>query len=183
MSSPDRTLLLNTTYEPLGVIPWQRAVTMVWLDKVEVVRNYDRLIRAVSTRVALPAVVRLRTFVRRHRVRLGFSRRSVFTRDGHRCQYCNVRCSPQELTCDHVVPRSQGGATDWTNVVTSCAPCNRRKGGRTPEQANMRLVAEPRQPHDLPLVFRIKLGHRGTPEPWREFLDWQVPGRGRLAWG
>lgn len=164
-----RTLLLNSTYEPLQVISWQRAVTMAWLGKVEVVRHYDRHVRSLRMKMAVPAVVRLQRFVRRRRVRLGYSRRSLFTRDGYRCQYCGVSCSPANITCDHVVPRSQGGVTAWDNVVTACESCNRKKGGRTPEQAGMRLVRAPRRPEELPLVFAVRPGN-ATPEAWHEFL-------------
>ena len=173
----ERTLLLNSTYEPLMVISWQRAITMAWLEKVEVVRHYARVVRSVSRAMSLPAVVRLHDYARLRRVRLGFSRRSVFTRDSYRCQYCGVRCSPSDVTCDHVVPRSQGGGTDWDNVVACCKQCNRSKGGRTPTQAGMKLLKRPRQPDDLPLVMRIELGNRHAPEPWREFLAWSRKSR------
>jgi len=180
VSVRDRTLLLNATYEPLQVIPWQRAVTMLFLEKVEVLRTYQAMVRSVTLAIELPAVVRLREFVRLRRVRLGFSRRSVLVRDNYRCQYCARRCSPSEITCDHVVPRAQGGPTTWDNVVACCVRCNRVKGGRTPEQANMRLLRKPRQPEDLPLVFRLPSGERVAPEPWRDFLVW---GKGRHAHG
>jgi len=156
----------------MQVISWQRAVTMVFLDKVEVVRNYEAYVRTISSRYPLPAVVRLHNFVKRHRVRLGFSRRNLFTRDGFRCQYCGKHCPPQELTCDHVVPRSQGGGTDWDNIVASCGPCNRRKGGRTPEQAGMRLLSRPARPKDLPMMLNLQLGAKRTPEAWHDFLSW-----------
>jgi 5-methylcytosine-specific restriction endonuclease McrA len=178
IGNADRVLLLNSTYEPLQVISWQRAISMVFLRKVEVVRHYDRIVRSVSAALSVPAVVRLHAFVRFRRVRLGFSRRSVFTRDSYRCQYCGLRCSPSEVTCDHVVPRSQGGGTDWENVVACCTRCNRVKGGRTPIQAGMKLLKRPARPDDLPLVMRIELGTRTAPEPWREFLSWQT---GRAA--
>jgi 5-methylcytosine-specific restriction endonuclease McrA len=180
-ASSERTLLLNSTYEPIQVISWKRAVTMIFLGKVEVVRSYERTLRAVSMQMATPAVVKLHGFVRRRAVRLGFSRRSLFSRDGYRCQYCGEECLPGEITCDHVVPRSQGGTTDWDNVVTCCATCNRRKGGRTPEQASMRLVRLPRKPEDLPMMFRMKLGRPVTPDAWREFLEWQARPQKRRA--
>jgi 5-methylcytosine-specific restriction endonuclease McrA len=163
------TLLLNATYEPLQIICWQRAVTMICLGKVEVLRSYQRLLRAVSVTIPQPAVVRLHGFVKRHRARVAFSRRNVFLRDGFRCQYCNVRFPSAELTCDHVIPRSLGGRTSWDNLVTACGPCNRHKGDRSPEQARMRLVCTPARPESLPpLLFR--LGGDQPPEPWREFL-------------
>ncbi len=166
-----RTLLLNSTYEPLRVISWQRAVTMLYLDKVELVRSYDRLLRSVSLRMNTPAVVKLVHFVRRHRVRIAFSRRNVFLRDGHRCQYCNTSLPATELTTDHVVPRSRGGTTCWDNVVTACGPCNRKKGSRTPAQARMLLRREPARPRSLPSLG-LRLRQENAPELWREFLSY-----------
>jgi len=166
------TLLLNSTYEPLQVISWQRAVTMVYLGKVEVVSSYKRVLRAVSWSVLAPAVVRLVRFVRRCRGRVAFSRRNVLLRDEYRCQYCGQRFAPTELTCDHVVPRSLGGRSTWENLVTACIACNRKKGSRTPEQAHMFPARPPRRPESLP-PLAFKLGSRSPPEPWREFLAWQ----------
>src|SRR6188508_1274800 len=139
MSAASRTLLLNSTYEPLKVISWQRAVTLLWLGKVEVIRSYERDIRSVTFKIRMPAVVRLIRFVRRKRPQISFSRRNLFARDENTCQYCAKRFESPELTYDHVVPRSQGGKTEWTNIVTCCVDCNRRKGGRTPPQAGMHL--------------------------------------------
>jgi 5-methylcytosine-specific restriction endonuclease McrA len=174
MAEASRTLLLNSTYEPLKVISWQRAVTLLWLGKVEVVRTYDRDVRAVTFRVRMPAVVRLLRFVRRRRPQISFSRRNLFARDDARCQYCGRREELPHLTYDHVVPRSQGGRTDWTNIVTCCIPCNRRKGGRTPDQAGMRLLQVPKRPDYLPGVFTVTIGLRNAPDSWRDFLYWNV---------
>ena len=166
-----RTLLLNGSYEPLGVIPWQRAITMLCLGKVEVLRSYETALRSIAWTVPMPAVVKLRRYVHRHRVRVALSRRNVFLRDGHACQYCGVRMSAKELTCDHVVPRSQGGRMSWDNVVAACAPCNRRKGGRTPDEARMKLLKWPERPRTLPPQMSINLGGvRSLPEAWRDYL-------------
>lgn len=164
-----RTLLLNSTYEPLRVISWQRAVIMAYLGKVEVLRSYDSVLRSVSTTMQMPAVVRLVEYVRRHRVRIAFSRRNVFLRDGYRCQYCHIRLPTAELTTDHVIPRSRGGATTWDNVVTACGPCNRKKGNKSLAQARMTLRRPPMRPHSLPGLIAT-LADGNTPEPWREFL-------------
>ena len=168
---PSPTLLLNSTYEPLKVISWQRAVTMLWLGKVEVVRTYQGVLRAVSWTIRQPAVVRLVNFVRRHRVRISFSRRNIFVRDGFRCQYCGVRLPAGELTCDHVTPRSVGGASSWDNLVAACGPCNCRKGNRTPEQARMHLRRRPSRPDAL-APAQLEVGGGNAPEQWREFLSW-----------
>src|SRR5215475_12219126 len=106
-----RTLLLTQGYEPIQIISWQRAITLLALDKVEVVDEYDTEIRAVSAIVRVPAVVRLRKAFRRHAKPVKFSRVNIYARDGYRCQYCGVRCTIDELTYDHVIPRSRGGRT------------------------------------------------------------------------
>ena len=170
MTPSGRILLLNCTYEPLGVIAWQRAITMLCLGKVEVVKSYETALRAVSWTVPMPAVVKLERLVMRHRVRVSLSRRNVFLRDNYRCQYCLQAFSAKELTCDHVVPRSQGGGMTWENLVAACGPCNRRKGGRTPEEARMALRHPPRRPGSIPPHLALSSGGTSLPEPWREFL-------------
>jgi 5-methylcytosine-specific restriction endonuclease McrA len=174
MSVASRTLLLNSTYEPLKVIPWQRAVTLMWLGKVEVVRHYDRDVRSISFKVRMPAVVRLLRFVRRKQPQVSFSRRNLFARDEHRCQYCGKTFELPELTYDHVVPRAHGGKTDWANIVTCCVDCNRKKGGRTPEQAHMRLLRVPKRPTHLPHLLTVTISLQTAPEAWRDFLYWNV---------
>lgn len=173
-AASSRTLLLNSTYEPLKVISWQRAVTLLWLGKVEIVRTYDREVRSVTFKFRMPAVVRLLRFVRRKQPQISFSRRNLFARDDNTCQYCGKPRDTSELTYDHVVPRSQGGRTEWTNIVTCCVDCNRRKGGRTPEQAGMRLMRAPKRPDYLPGVLTITISVRNAPDAWRDFLYWNV---------
>lgn len=168
-TTASRTLLLNSTFEPLKVISWQRAVTLLWLGKVEIIRTYDRDIRAVTFRIKMPAVVRLLRFVRRKRPQISFSRRNLFARDENTCQYCGVRMPRAELNLDHVVPRSRGGATNWENVVCSCVPCNLRKGGRSPGEAGMRLLRLPSRPRWTP-VFRSAT-RRAFYREWRPFLS------------
>jgi 5-methylcytosine-specific restriction endonuclease McrA len=174
MSAASRTLLLNSTYEPLKVISWQRAITLLWLGKVEVIRSYDRDIRSVTFKIQMPAVVRLLRFIRRKRPQISFSRRNLFARDQSTCQYCGKGHETGELTYDHVIPRSHGGRTDWSNIVTCCVACNRRKGGRTPEQAGMRLLRPPRRPESLPGILTITIGVQSAPDAWRDFLYWNV---------
>lgn len=168
-----RSLLLSSTYEPLKIIGWQRAVSLLFLGKVEVIRTYeDFLLRSPSSELQAPAVVRLISFVRRRRVRVAMTRKNVFYRDGYTCQYCLRQLPARELTCDHVLPRSQGGGSSWENLVTACAPCNRRKGGRTPEEARMKLRRRPVRPDSLPVEYTLNLGAAPPPEPWRDFLGW-----------
>jgi 5-methylcytosine-specific restriction endonuclease McrA len=166
-----RTLVLSQGYEPIKVIPWQRAITLLFLGKVEVLEEYDHDIRSVSIVIKVPAVVRLLRAFRRHAKPVKFSRVNIYARDHYRCQYCGKRASMHELTYDHVVPRSQGGRTEWTNIVTCCYECNRRKGGRTPKQAGMHLSSQPTQPNWVPAVV-IRISTRSVPEAWRDYLYW-----------
>lgn len=146
---------------------------MVILDKVEVIEEYERIIRGVSLALRLPAVIRLRRFIRRKTPIVKFSRQNLYVRDRGRCQYCGTPFGPQDLTYDHVIPRSKGGQTEWTNVVTCCAKCNLKKGGRTPEEAGMRLIRKPKAPIWIPLLIR-SLGIEEPPEPWKNYLYYSV---------
>lgn len=171
----EQTLLLNATYEPLKVVNWQKAVTLWCQGKVEIIAHHDREVRAVSFSFKLPSVIRLLRYVRiRKRFDyVPFSRANIYARDAFTCQYCAEVFSTQDLTFDHVVPVSQGGRKDWENIVTCCVTCNRRKGGRTPEEARMRLVRSPRRPASAPAI-RITIGLRSAPESWRDYLYWNL---------
>jgi 5-methylcytosine-specific restriction endonuclease McrA len=171
----EQTLLLNATYEPLKVVHWQKAITLWCQGKVEIIASHDREIRAVSFSLKLPSVIRLLRYVRikKRFDYVPFSRANIYARDGYTCQYCSHAFPTQELTFDHVVPVSQGGRKDWENIVTCCVSCNRRKGGRTPEEARMRLVKPPRRPDSAPAI-RITIGLRNAPDSWRDYLYWNL---------
>lgn len=167
-----RTLVLDLGYQPLRIVSWRRAVTMLFEGKVEVVEEYDEDIRSVSITIKMPAVVRLLRTISGRKKAVKFSRINVMTRDHFRCQYCGRRLPMSKLNYDHVVPRSQGGKTVWENIVTACYPCNDRKGCRTPEQAKMRLRRQPIKPKSLPFVaFRVDTG--SIPDAWASWLYWQ----------
>src|SRR4030042_2833126 len=118
------TLLLNSTFEPLKVVTWKKAIVMVTLEKVEVIEEYDRMIRGVCFSLRLPAVIRLNRFIKRETPIVKFSRQNLYVRDRGKCQYFSTTVDHEELTYDHVIPRSRGGQTEWTNVVTCCTACN-----------------------------------------------------------
>lgn len=166
-----RTLLLSQGYEPIKIISWQRAMILLTLAKVDIVEEYDAEIRAMSMIVKVPAVVRLRKSFRRHSKPVKFSRVNIYARDNYKCQYCSKKASISELTYDHVKPRSQGGLTEWTNIVTCCYLCNRKKGGRTPREAGMALLAAPAQPNWVPAIA-IRISLRSVPDAWRDYLYW-----------
>lgn len=161
-------LLLNSSYEPLRVVPWQRAVTLVFGGKVEIVEEYDHHIRSISLVIRAPAVIRLLKYTRVGRKEPPLCRANLLARDNFECQYCSRDLSSKEATLDHVIPRSRGGRTSWENIVVACAPCNRKKGGRTPSEAHMPLRRKPTKPDWLPV---LSVRFRGSiPEVWISFL-------------
>lgn len=169
----EKTLLLNITYEPLRVISWQKAITLLTLGKVEVIEEYDREIRSVSFSIKLPAVVRLLRLVKWREGPVKFSRKNIYARDRGMCQYCGKDLKRQEITYDHIIPKSQGGDTSWENVVTCCLDCNSKKGGRTPRQARMKLLKIPKRPK-WNMSLRITIGLKQTPDSWRDYLYWNI---------
>jgi 5-methylcytosine-specific restriction endonuclease McrA len=147
MSSMEAVIVLNAGYEFMGLVSWQRAMLLVFNGKVEVVKESDRIVRTVSRTFRIPAVIRLIKFIRQiYRREVPFSRKNILIRDAHVCQYCGREFSSGDLTIDHIIPKVQGGANGWTNVVACCRSCNIRKGGRTPRQAGMHLVRQPFKP-------------------------------------
>lgn len=162
-----RTLLLTPWYFPHKVLRWQDAITMLFLDKAEVIVNYNETIRSPSTSMKLPAVVRLKKPIASMKRAVKFSRINVYTRDGFRCQYCGTKHTMSQLTYDHVVPRKAGGRTEWDNIVTACKPCNARKDCRTCDEASMWPLVKPVRPKALPLTPPM-LG-REQPEEWWAF--------------
>jgi len=166
----ERTLLLNQGYEPLATISWQRAISLLTLGKVEVIEEYDRELRSRFLVIRMPAVVRLLNRFRRHKQAVKFSRRNILARDNWKCQYCGDRIKTDEMTQDHVVPRSRGGKTNWENIVTACSDCNAKKANRTPKQAGMKLKKKPLKPSWVP-VFSIQLSG-AAPEQWRSYVYW-----------
>lgn len=144
-------LVLNQTYEPLDVCNVRRAVVLVARGKAEVVDRASSLLRTVSESFAVPSVIRMVYYIKRPRPVMRLSRREVFARDRHVCQYCGRAGKEKDLTLDHVVPRARGGAHTWENLVSACKECNHRKAGRTPREARMRLRTTPARPQVTPL--------------------------------
>jgi 5-methylcytosine-specific restriction endonuclease McrA len=171
MQSNHRTLVLSQGYEPVKIVSWQRAITLLFLGKVEVIEEYDHNIKSTSLVIKIPAVVRLLRAFRRHRQPVKFSRVNIYARDRYSCQFCGANKPIGDLTYDHVVPRSQGGKTTWTNIVTACEPCNREKANRTPEQAGMRLLATPVRPTATSAIV-VTVSTESMPDAWRDYLYW-----------
>ncbi|RDD60726.1 HNH endonuclease [Ferruginivarius sediminum] len=162
------------SYFPLSVWPWQETVKAVFLERVNIVSEYDETVHSPTFEMRLPSVISLKEYVPLNR-RPAFTRFNVFLRDGFRCQYSGVRLPAEELTFDHVIPRSRGGRTNWANVVTASARMNLLKANRTPEEAGMHLLRRPRQP----MVYELQRQARKFPpnylhESWNDFLYWDT---------
>lgn len=178
IQSPERcpALVLNADYRPLSYYPlslwsWQETVKAVFLDRVNIVSEYERTVHSPSYAMKLPSVVSLKCYVK-PALYPAFTRFNVFLRDRFQCQYCGGK---DELTFDHLVPRSRGGTTRWDNVTTACAPCNLEKGGHMPELAGM----IPRQRPYRPTVYELHRNGRLFPpnylhESWLDFLYWDT---------
>lgn len=166
-----QTLMLDQGYAPVGIVPWEAAVSLLYQEKVEVVEEYDQEIHSAYLVIKIPAVVRLKSAINKRKKPVKFSRVNVYGRDSYRCQYCGTKCKMKELTYDHVIPRAQGGKTNWTNIVSACFTCNSKKAGRTPEQAKMRLLKKPIQPVETPTVM-IPISKTSIPDAWRDYVWW-----------
>lgn len=165
----ERTLVLNASYEPLAIIPAQDAMTLWAKDRVVVLEEHPREARAVNFTFHWPSVVRLKAYKKiKQRPTVQFTRPNVYARDQFECQYCLQPFDPEDLTFDHVVPAAHGGTRSWTNIVTACAACNRKKGSRTPAEAGMR-DQHPRRPVVLTPGMTLTTYYR-TPEAWRPYL-------------
>ncbi len=170
-------LVLNADYRPLSYFPlslwsWQHAVKATFLDRVSILSEYERTIRSPSWEMRLPSVIALKQYVPLAG-RPAFTRFNVFLRDRFVCQYCDGRFPVEDLTFDHVVPRSRGGRTTWENVVTACSACNLLKGNRLPTESRMLPRRIPRRPsahtlHDAGRGFPPRYLH----ESWRDYLYW-----------
>jgi 5-methylcytosine-specific restriction endonuclease McrA len=166
------TLVLTNAYEPVARVPWQRAISLIWDGKVEVVQEYeDRVVRSVTLTFKVPSVIRFLNKIRERRPSLKFSRENVLMRDKSSCQYCGKKLRRTEATYDHVIPRCQGGQTRWENVVICCTPCNQRKSDKTPEQARMKLLSIPVKPKSLPNTMRFTfMLDKNVPQSWKQLL-------------
>lgn len=179
--SPDScpALVLNAdfrplSYYPLSLWPWQEAVKAVFLDRVNIVSEYEHVVRSPSFEMRLPSVISLKEFIPLTR-RPAFTRFNVFLRDRFSCQYCGESYPAPELTFDHVIPRSRGGRTVWENVVTACQSCNLLKGNRLPDEARMYPQTRPTQP----TTYQLQENGRSFPpnflhQSWRDFLYWDT---------
>lgn len=158
-------LVLNQDYQPLSICSVQRSVKLLFLEKAELLHDDpEKVIRTVNDEYSYPSVIRLRRYINLPYAKIVLSRRNIMKRDRHTCQYCGTK---SDLTLDHVLPRSRGGADSWENLVTACNQCNVKKGNRTPDEASMPLDIEPYRPVHI-TFFQNLLG--GVQEHWKPYL-------------
>ena len=163
-----KVLVLNATYEPISFVSLKRAVVLLLKEKAEVIEAaVERKLRAERTSFPYPLVIRLVSYVPVPRFfNLPLSRRSLLSRDNYTCQYCGSTEHP--LTIDHVIPKSRGGKTEWTNVVAACVACNRKKGNKMPVDAKMIPRTKPAKPGYIAVVL---LGQAKGNETWARYIQ------------
>lgn len=160
-----KVLVLNASYEPLNITSWRRAVVLIIKGKAERVEHNGK---TLYSDFLLPTVIRLRYYVRVPYKEIPLTRRNILHRDSYTCQYCGY--TGDELTLDHVVPRSRKGGESWENMVTACVRCNVKKGNRTPKEANMPLRNAPRRPYSS-LYFEVsKHLKSGMHAEWQKYV-------------
>jgi 5-methylcytosine-specific restriction endonuclease McrA len=172
-------LVLNADFRPLSYFPlslwsWQETVKAVFLERVNIISEYDERVHSPTWEMRLPSVISLKEYIPAAR-RPAFTRFNVFLRDRFSCQYCNTAFPSHELTFDHVIPRSRGGRTTWANVVTACSSCNLLKGSRLPHESGMYPRYRPLQP----TTHALQENGRGFPpnflhQSWRDYLYWDT---------
>lgn len=170
MTSAYPALVLNADFSPVSIFPlsvWDFARTMrkVLKDRVIVLETYDTVLRSTNLTYAPPSVVALKNYVRQPD-RVPFTRMNLFLRDDFKCQYCNTKLAPKDLTFDHVLPRSAGGGTNWHNIVAACVPCNTKKGSRR----DMAPLRPPAPPRGRNLIRKRPPG--GLHHSWLDYLYW-----------
>ena len=158
------TLILNASYLPLGVCNSKRAICLYFLDKVDILMNYDDRVHSPSMQMRVPSVVKLKKYVSFNSLDIVLNRKNLLMRDHSSCQYCG---SKSNLTIDHIIPKQQGGKDSWENLIIACSPCNSRKGNKTPSEAEMKLLKIPKKPNRF-MYFNQYINQKN--EGWKEYL-------------
>ena len=198
-------LVLNKFFAAVHVVNAKRAFAMLFKESAEVVsvddgqyNSYDftswvdvsafkaeyglsdedqyESIKTVSLEIRVPKIIRLVVYDKLPKASIKFNRKNIFARDKNKCQYCGKKVPTSELSLDHVIPRTQGGTSNWKNIVCACTNCNKLKGGRRPEEAGMKLICRPVKPRHCPII-QLKLGSNKY-NSWKQFLSnayWSVP--------
>lgn len=168
-----KVLALASNYEPLGVIGWEKAITLVLSRKVTVLEESEKVVRSPTTSFKIPSVVVFNTKFKKGSKSVRFSRKNIWLRDEGRCQYCNQAVAFSALTIDHVQPKCFGGLSTWDNVVSCCYNCNQKKGDKNLKQVNMALRKKPCKPTSLPITSHVDdyfNSNALVPESWKFWI-------------
>ncbi|MCX6646776.1 MAG: HNH endonuclease [bacterium] len=169
-----KVLVLNLDYQPINICGTRRAVKLLYLGKAEIIEGRQTYLNSPSGSIQYPSVIKLSYLIYRPHPEVKLSRKSVLARDGYRCQYCgrtNVK-----MTIDHIVPRNKGGGFKWENLVCACHACNAKKGDRTPQDAGMKLISQPKRPSYIPYISYAIVDRGMGEEDWRKYLPQKMYG-------
>lgn len=166
------TLVLSKTWEADRVVTWQKAMSLLWSGRAEIVEEHeDRYVRSVTVKFQMPSVIRFVSGMRHRNGKIKFSRQNVYSRDKGLCQYCSTRVNRGDSTFDHVVPKSKGGLTTWENIVISCYKCNQKKGNKSCHEARMFPKNKPVRPTYLPDMGELTFSQDNRmPESWKNYI-------------
>lgn len=158
-------LVLNANYSPMTICTAKRAISLYFLNKIDVLSNYDDKINSPSLSLNLPSVIKIKTYIKNNNMAVEISRKNILARDGYRCQYCGIQS--KALTVDHVIPKFRNGLDSWENLVAACKNCNQTKGEKTPEEAKMPLLKKPKRPNRIHYFQRLVKKKQAD---WRPYL-------------
>ena len=158
-------LVLNANYSPMTVCTAKRAISLHFLDKIDILSNYEEKINSPSLSLELPSVIKIRTYIKNNNMAVEISRKNILARDNYKCQYCGKQS--MSLTVDHVIPKFRNGQDTWENLVAACKNCNQLKGEKTPEEAKMPLIKKPKRPNRIHYFQRLVKDKQAD---WRPYL-------------
>ena len=158
-------LVLNANYSPMTICTAKRAISLYFLNKIDVLSNYNEKVHSPSTSLNLPSIIKIKTYIKNNSMAVELSRKNVLVRDNYICQYCKKQS--KSLTVDHVVPKFRGGQESWENLVAACKNCNQIKGEHTPEEARMPLMRKPKRPNRIHYFQRLVKKKQAD---WRPYL-------------
>lgn len=167
-----KVLLLSSSFLPIKTIGWERAFYLLCLEKAEAISYYDDWsVKTISKDYSVPSILRLTSDIKIRATKIKFSRKNIYRRDKNVCMYCGIKHPDGDLTLDHVIPRSLGGKTTWTNIVSCCLKCNTKKANKTPQQANMKLLSKPIYPEmKHGSIIRYYIDENQIPKEWIPYL-------------
>ena len=158
-------LVLNANYSPMTICTAKRAISLYFLNKIDVLSNYDDKVSSPSISLDLPSVIKIKTYIKNNNMAVEISRKNILARDGYKCQYCGAQSNA--LTVDHVIPKFRNGLDSWENLVAACKNCNQIKGEKTPEEAKMPLLKKPKRPNRIHYFQRLVKKKQAD---WRPYL-------------